>query len=228
MCWVAIPEQAEEEQGAELGDDAGLGSVTLGGGRELAKAIVLAVDETGCHRADLVHGLFALARVDDGERGGGIALLPDAHGPRQLVEPGGDQAVEEFAIGDVGRRLADRRLYARDLREGCVVFVQIAGIAGQQVSSLSGFRGGEFGKQFLGLFDDGAGPLRAIGCVAKGPAVQEGVNGDPDHDDHGNRQPQIVGRSRHRGPGFSLIPRVSAGHHRLKGFAAIGFDPTVF
>ena len=120
-----IPEQAEEEQGAELGDNAGLGSVTLGGGGELAKAIVLLGDEACGHGADLVHGLFAVARMDDGERGGDIALLPDAHGLRQFVELGGDQAVEAFAIGDVGRRLADRRLYARDLREGCVVFVQV-------------------------------------------------------------------------------------------------------
>ena len=125
------PEQAEEEQCAELGDDASLGSVMFGGGRELAKAIVLAGDEAGGDGADLVHSLFAAPGMDNGERRGSVTLLPDAHGLREFIELGGNQAVEEVAVGDVGRRVADGRLNPGDFREGSMVFVQIFGIAGQ-------------------------------------------------------------------------------------------------
>ncbi len=157
-----------------------------------------------------------------------VTLLPDAHGLCEFVELGGDQAVEELAIGDRCRRLSDGLLQARDFREGCAVFVQILEIAGQKISALAGFRGGEFGEQLLGLLDDVAGLFGAVDGAAKGQAVEEGVNGDPDHDDHGNRQPQIVGGSRHRESGCFLIHRVSAGHCRLKGFEKSGFDTLGF
>ena len=139
------PEQAEEEQGAELGHDAGLVTVKLSGGGVLAKTIVLASDDLRSEHADLVHRLFAATGVHEGKRRRDIALPSDPDGLRQFVELGGDQVGEALAIVRPGGRFKCG-LQACDFRQGFVVIGQVAGLAGQEVSSLAGFGIGESRK----------------------------------------------------------------------------------
>ena len=147
------PEQAEEEQGAELDQNARLVTVTLRAGGVLAKSIVLLSDDVRRQRADLVRRLLAAIRAL--EDGGGIPLLPDADGLRPIVKFGGDQRGQACAIlGVGGLRPAEYLLSRCDLRQGLVVSSQVTRVAGQQVSCLAGFRVLEARHQFLGLRDE--------------------------------------------------------------------------